>query len=108
MSVAFQRPAKGKGYVLTFQLPLGVRLRQGVSVFADKGSPQPFWYDFCGPGGCWADGAVSNTLLHEMKGGRTGRAKVTLLNGRPVVIEFALTGLSEGLAALDAGAKGAR
>jgi invasion protein IalB len=105
MSVSVRLPPKGKYYDLTFQLPLGVRIRQGVSVSVDEGTPQPLSYDFCGPGGCWADGAVSDTLLRAMKRGKTGRAKVVMFNGQPIVIEFTLAGLPEGLAALDSGAK---
>lgn len=108
MTVAFTPGAKGVGYGLTFQVPLGVRLRQGIGISADDGTPQLFSFDYCGPRGCWADGAAGDALLNELKRGKTGRAKLVLFNGQPMVIEFPLTGLVEGLAALDVGAKGTR
>jgi invasion protein IalB len=106
MTIAVTPGAQGAGYGLTFQVPLGVRLRQGIGVSADDGAPQLFSFDYCGPRGCWADGAPADGLLQALKRGKVGRAKLMLFNGRPLVIEFPLAGLAEGLAALDGGAKG--
>ena len=105
MTVTFMPGAKGVGYRLTFQVPLTVRLRQGIGVSSDDGTPQLFSFDYCGPRGCWADGAAGDALLQQLKRGKTGRAKLILFNGQPLVIEFPLAGLTEGLAALNAGTK---
>jgi invasion protein IalB len=106
MTITVTPSTKGKGYGLAFRVPLGVRLRQGVGVSADAGMPQLFSFDFCGPQACWADGALGEALLRDLKRGKTGRAKLVLFNGQGLVIEFPLAGLDEGLAALDGGAKG--
>jgi invasion protein IalB len=106
MTVTFTPSLKGKGYGLTFRVPLGVRLRQGVGVSADEGTAQLFSFDFCGPRACWADGVLGDALLRDLKRGKTGRAKLVLFNGQGLVIEFPLAGLNEGFAALDGGAKG--
>jgi invasion protein IalB len=107
MTVVFIRNPKGKGYGMSFQVPLGIRLRQGLDVSADSGVTQPFSFDYCGPRACWADGAVGEALLRGLKHGKTGKAKVVLFNGRTAVIEFQLAGLPDGLAALDSKAQAA-
>ena len=102
MTVGLSRlPAGGHG--LTIWTPLGVRIKPGLSLEVDQGTPSPLAYDFCGPRGCWIAGAPIDAQIPAMTAGKLGRARLVLANGQPLAIEFSLAGLASGLAALDAG-----
>lgn len=102
MTLVFGQGADGKGHVVSLRLPLGVQLKPGVSVAADDGPAQDFAFYACGPRGCWVREAPADALLKSFKTGKTGRARVTFADGRPLAIEFQLAGLADGIAAIDA------
>ncbi|HVJ50922.1 MAG TPA: invasion associated locus B family protein [Aliidongia sp.] len=105
MAIAFGRDPDLKGHVVTVRVPLGVRLKPGLSVAADGGTPFVLPFDFCGERGCWVSNAAGDALLQALKPGKTGRVKLTLVNGRDLTIEFSLTGLAAAVAALDSATK---
>lgn len=102
MKIGIGAGPEGNGHNFTVVVPLGVRLKPGFGLAVDDGTAQPMAYDYCGPRGCWVAGAPIDALLPGLKAGKTGRAKLVMLNGREVVIEFPLAGFASGLAALDA------
>jgi invasion protein IalB len=102
MTIGVAPGADGTGHGLTALVPLGVRLKPGFGLSIDDGTAQSMAYDYCGPRGCWVAGAPIDAMLPGLKAGKTGRAKIVMLNGREVVIEFPLAGFATGLAALDA------
>lgn len=94
--------ADASSHAVTVVVPLGVRLKPGFGLAVDDGTAQPMAYDYCGPRGCWVAGAPIDALLPGLKAGKTGRARIVMMNGREIVIEFPLAGFAAGLAALDA------
>jgi len=102
MKIGVTPGADASSHALTAVVPLGVRLKPGFGLAIDDGTAQPMAYDYCGPRGCWVAGASVDALLPGLKAGKTGRAKIVMMNGRDIVIEFPLAGFATGLAALDA------
>ncbi|MDB5359836.1 MAG: hypothetical protein JWO51_1133 [Rhodospirillales bacterium] len=101
MTIVVGPTANGTGHGLTALVPLGVRLKPGLGLAIDDGTAQSIAYDYCGPRGCWVTGAPIDALVPGLKAGKTGRAKLVMLNGREITIEFPLVGFAAGLAALD-------
>jgi len=102
MKIGVTPGADASSHSLTAVVPLGVRLKPGFGLAVDDGTAQPLAYDYCGPRGCWVAGAPIDALLPGLKAGKTGRARIVMMNGREIVIEFPLAGFATGLAALDA------
>ncbi|HLZ66841.1 MAG TPA: invasion associated locus B family protein [Aliidongia sp.] len=103
MTVTVTAAPDAKSHAITIQVPLGVRLKPGLSLAVDDGTAQALAFDYCGPRGCWVAGAPIDGLVEALKTGKTGRGRIVLLNGRELAIEFPLAGFAAGLAALDAG-----
>lgn len=101
MTIVVAPAANPAGHGLTALVPLGVRLKPGLGLAIDDGTAQPIAYDYCGPRGCWVTGAPIDGLLPGLKAGKTGRARLVMLDGREITIEFPLVGFAAGLAALD-------
>jgi invasion protein IalB len=101
MSISFAQAAGAQGHSMTLRVPLGVRLKQGLSLAIDQGAPRALDFDFCGPRGCWATGPADGALLSSLKTGATGQVRVMRINGQPLVVEFPLAGFGAALAALD-------
>jgi invasion protein IalB len=101
MTIVFAHGADGKGHAVTVRVPLGIRLKSGLSLAADDAAPLQFPFDFCGQRGCWVTDAAADPLIQALKPAKTGRAKVTAFNGQDLTIEFSPNGLVAGLAALD-------
>jgi invasion protein IalB len=103
MSVILTPTQGAQGHTVTMQVPLGIRLKQGLNLTIDQGPPLTQDFDFCGPRGCWASRPVDDTLLSSLKSGTTGRVQIMRVTGQPTTIEFPLAGFGPGLAALDSG-----
>ena len=102
MRMAFGFPPGGMpGHIATFVLPLGVRLKPGVTLNADKGGELVIPYDFCTPGGCRATEILPKSLMVALRRGKLGQVKIVLNNGQPLVIEYSLNGFATGLQTLD-------
>lgn len=94
-------PGDTPGHIATFVLPLGVRLKPGVTLNADKGGELVIPYDFCAPGGCRATEILPKSLMVALRRGKLGQVKIVLNNGQPLVIEYSLNGFAAGLQTLD-------
>jgi len=104
LTMAFARAEAGaKSHVVTILAPLGVQLKPGLQISADDGKPVTFDFQYCDQRGCWIAGEKGDALLAMLKQGKTGAAKMTLVNGRNLTINFSLAGLGMGVAALDSG-----
>lgn len=105
VTLAFAKEGdKQPGYVLNAVTPLGVLLPPGVSFWADDQSPVTAVLDVCEANGCLALRQPSEGLTAELRDGKQGHAKLSLLNGHTVTVNFSLNGFSDALAALDKGA----
>lgn len=91
------------GYILNTEVPLGILLAPGVAFWSDDNSPVTVALDFCQANGCVALHKPAEGLDAEFKTGKQGHAKMVLVNGRIVTINFSLNGFGAALAALNAG-----
>lgn len=104
LTMAFARQdAAPKLHLVTILAPLGVQLKPGLQITADEGKSINFDFQYCDQRGCWIAGEKGDALMSALKQGKTGAAKMTLVNGRNLTINFSLTGLGAAAAALDSG-----
>jgi len=74
--------------ILSIRVPIGVLLREGVSIQIDSAEPQRGAYVYCVEDGCLLQEPLPNSLVDAMKKG--ANAKVTFVipqNGRPTPVD---------------------
>jgi len=102
MTLAFLR-GPNQADVMNIVAPLGVLLQPGIALSVGAGKPILASYAFCTGSGCWSIDQPANGLIKEFHGGQQGHARIALLNGHTVTINFSLSGAGQALAALDSG-----
>jgi invasion protein IalB len=102
LTVTFLK-AVPKGHSMNIVAPLGVALRAGVEMSVDSGKPTETTYSFCNNNGCAVIDAPAFAITRDIHNAKTGHAKIGLMNGKPLTINFSLKGLAQALAALDSG-----
>ncbi len=90
-----------KGHVINVLAPLGVALKPGLELSLDTQKPVQAAYSFCNSNGCYVVNQTASALTKDVHAAKQGHAKITLMNGKSVVIDFSLKGLPAALAALD-------
>ncbi|GEM_PF-2314298 len=71
MRVAVLYPQDVDGPAAIFQLPLGIVLPKGIAIQVDDGEAKRFPVQICVKQGCRADLPLEQSLLQQMKAGRT-------------------------------------
>ncbi|MDR5868570.1 invasion associated locus B family protein [Halomonas koreensis] len=69
MRVIIAQPPQADHPVMTFLLPLGVRLAPGLQLSVDDGEGVGFPYQVCDQPGCRADLPLEPALLQRLRGG---------------------------------------
>lgn len=64
--------------VLDIRVPLGVLLREGLSIQIDDGETQRGAYSICVPNGCLMREPLPNAFVSELKGGATAKTGFAL------------------------------
>lgn len=98
--VIFTHGPKGN-LVLQVDGPIGVALQRGLEFSPDAKKVYRLPFQTCVPRGCRAVMVVEDALKGELKGSKKGTLTVFALNGQAVRTATDLSGLTEGLAALD-------
>lgn len=91
----------GKSHEMNIVAPLGVALKPGIDLSLDKQKPVLATYSFCNYNGCYVVNQPASSLLKDLHSAKQGHAKITLMTGKALVIDFSLKGLPAAIAALD-------
>ncbi len=102
MTLAFGK-APGHLHVLNIVAPLDVLLAPGAAISVDADKPVIDPYKFCNNVGCWSVDQPADLWLDQARAGKLGHAKIILVNGRSVTINFSLSGIGPAITALDSG-----
>jgi invasion protein IalB len=98
-----------KGHDMNILAPLGVALKPGVQLSVDSQKPMAATYSFCNENGCFVIGEPAAHFTKDIHSNQAkGHAKIGLMNGKLITIDFSLKGLMPALAALDSGVPPAR
>lgn len=108
LTMAFTRDNSGKGMLVNMIAPLGLLLQQGVAIAVDAGDPSgakplSFGFSYCNEKGCWVSAQKADALVAALKPGKVGHARMVMMNGRGLTIDFSLAGFASALAAYEAG-----
>jgi invasion protein IalB len=98
--VIFTHGPKGN-LVLQVDGPIGVALQRGLEFSPDTKKVYRLPFQTCVPRGCRAVMVVEDALKGELNASKKGTLTVFALNGQAVRTATDLSGLTEGLAALD-------
>jgi invasion protein IalB len=98
--VIFTHGPKGD-LVLQVDGPTGIALQRGLEFSPDTKKVYRLPFQTCIPRGCRAVMVVENDLKGELQASKKGSLTVFALNGQAVRTSTDLSGLTEGLAALD-------
>ena len=80
MRVIIAQPPQAEAPIMTFLLPLGVRLAPGLQLSVDGGEGVPFPYQVCDQPGCRADLPLEPSLMQQLRGG--SNATLSLIGPR--------------------------
>jgi invasion protein IalB len=103
LTMAFSHGTDGKSSVINVLAPLGVLLKPGLAVAADSGKPIAFEFSHCDARGCWVSAQKADAAIAALKAGKAGHARMVMVNGHNLTIDFSLSGLVPALAAFDSG-----
>ncbi len=103
LTVTFVRN-DAKGHDVNILAPLGVALKPGVELSVDSLKPLDAAYSFCNENGCFVIDQPAARFTKDVHSNLSkGHAKIGLMNGKLITIDFSLKGLIPALAALDSG-----
>ncbi|TCQ99382.1 invasion associated locus B family protein [Neorhizobium sp. JUb45] len=94
--------ANEPAHSLTMLVPLNVLLSAGLSISVDDKPAAKLSYRNCNQSGCWVQSPLNTALLAQLSKGRSGSAKLDLVNGQTVNIRFSLDGLTAAMKKLNA------
>ncbi|MDE8349776.1 MAG: invasion associated locus B family protein [Acidocella sp.] len=98
-----------KGHDVNILAPLGVALKPGVELSVNTSKPVAAAYSFCNENGCFVINQPAAHFTKDIHSNQAkGHAKIGLMNGKLITIDFSLKGLVPALAALDSGVPPAR
>lgn len=81
--------------IVRFLMPLGLLLQPGIRFTIDAGQGIPGKYAVCFPNGCFAEGAVGQAVIDQMRKGNNLRVSVQNQFTREVTFEVPLTGFAK-------------
>ncbi|MEL6977362.1 MAG: invasion associated locus B family protein [Pseudomonadota bacterium] len=101
LSARIMLPGSGEALILA-TTPWGVSLPRGFGVKIDGDAYQRYPFEFCDPSGCHLAIDASTGLLDQLKAGRFAEFEFFDQKGAPLTIPASLTGVTRGVAALEA------
>ena len=103
LTVTFVRN-DARGHDVNILAPLGVALKPGVELSVNSLKPLEAAYSFCNENGCFVIDQPAARFTKDVHSNEAkGHAKIGLMNGKLITIDFSLKGLMPALAALDSG-----
>lgn len=105
--MAFRKVETGKGkeksdaLLAVLNVPLGILLDSGLQLRTDKEQPVKISLHHCTAAGCMALWPLQPDLRKKLETGKSARVIFQLTNGQQVGVPVSLSGLRDGLAALD-------
>ncbi|WP_275287852.1 invasion associated locus B family protein [Halomonas elongata] len=98
MRVVIANPPQADSPVMTFLLPLGVRLAPGLQLSVDNGEPVQFPYQVCQQQGCRADVPLQSSLLQSLRGGTSATLSLIAPDGQRMDLNISLMGFTDAMA----------
>lgn len=81
--------------IVRFLMPLGLLVQPGIRFAVDNGQGQAGKYAVCFPNGCFAEGAVGQATIDQMRKGNALKVSVQNQFTREVTFEVPLTGFGK-------------
>ncbi|ATJ81779.1 invasion associated locus B family protein [Halomonas beimenensis] len=94
MRVIIAQPPQVEQPIMTFLLPLGVRLAPGLQLSVDGGEGIGFPYQVCQQPGCRADLPLEPSLLQSLRGGSTATLSLIGPRGNRRDLDISLMGFT--------------
>lgn len=103
VSLSYVTQQNEKKAVMTILTPLNVLLPAGLGFGVDEGKTVTLAFRNCNHAGCWIQSLAPPELIESLKGGKSGLAKMRLLDGKAIDVKFSLKGLANAIKALESG-----
>ena len=94
MQVVVEYPPQLNGPVMSFFVPLGVRLAAGLQLVVDNGEPIQFPYQVCQQQGCRADAPIEPSMLQALRGGSSATLSIIDPRGERMDLGISLAGFT--------------
>lgn len=94
MRVIIAKPPQADRPIMTFLVPLGVRLAPGLELSVDGGEGVGFPYQVCDQPGCRADLPLAPSLLQSLRGGSNATLSLIGPRGNRRDLEISLMGFT--------------
>ncbi|MBT2773641.1 invasion associated locus B family protein [Halomonas sp. ISL-60] len=95
MQVILDYPPQIDDPVMSFFVPLGVRLAPGLQFSVDNGEPIQFPYQVCQEQGCRADVPIESSMLQQLRSGNTATLSMISPRGERMDIDISLIGFTD-------------
>ena len=95
MQVILNYPPQIDDPVMSFFVPLGVRLAAGLQLSVDNGEPVQFPYQVCQEQGCRADVPIESSMLQQLRSGNTATLSMISPRGERMDIDISLIGFTD-------------
>ncbi|NVF16448.1 invasion associated locus B family protein [Vreelandella maris] len=95
MQVILDYPPQIDDPVMSFFVPLGVRLAAGLQLSVDNGEPIQFPYQVCQEQGCRADVPIEPAMLQQLRSGSTATLSMIDPRGERLDLDISLTGFTD-------------
>ncbi len=95
MQVILDYPPQIDDPVMSFFVPLGVRLAAGLQFSVDNGEPIQFPYQVCQKQGCRADVPIESSMLQQLRSGNTAILSMIGPRGDRMDIDISLIGFTD-------------
>ncbi|SDN03975.1 invasion associated locus B family protein [Vreelandella arcis] len=95
MQVVLDYPPQIDGPVMSFFVPLGVRLSAGMQLSVDDGEPIQFPYQVCQAQGCRADAPIEPSMLQQLRSGTTATLSMIDPRGERMDLDISLIGFTD-------------
>ncbi|WP_040481155.1 invasion associated locus B family protein [Vreelandella boliviensis] len=95
MQVILDYPPQIDDPVMSFFVPLGVRLAAGLQLSVDNGEPIQFPYQVCQEQGCRADAPIEASMLQQLRSGSTATLSMIDPRGERMDLDISLIGFTD-------------
>ncbi len=95
MRVIIAQPPQAESPIMTFLLPLGVRLAPGLQLSVDGNEGVPFPYQVCDQPGCRADLPLQASLMQQLRGGSNATLSLVGPRGNRRDLTISLMGFTD-------------
>ncbi len=95
MQVILDYPPQIDDPVMSFFVPLGVRLAPGLQLSVDNGEPIQFPYQICFEEGCRADAPIEASMLQQLRSGTSATLSMIGPRGDRMDLDISLIGFTD-------------